>query len=75
MHQAIDMQDFDALRKIAHKVKSSSANVGALRLSRFAYTIEAKPSAQDIGQRFSSLIDEYRRVHTMLSDIVTRDTA
>jgi signal transduction histidine kinase/DNA-binding response OmpR family regulator len=71
MNNALHIGDSEALRKIAHKLKSSSANVGAVKLSKLAYAVEAKPKGDDIKQRVDAIHQEFNEVHSALSDIVT----
>ena len=51
---AVAQKDIDSIRTIAHSLKSSSANVGAIRLAGCCRTVENKAREQDIDK-----IDEH----------------
>ena len=70
MQQALEQQDSSMVQKIAHKVKSSSANVGALKLARFAQGIESLPDCHDIVEKISYLKKEYESARSELEYIM-----
>ena len=69
LHQAMDSGDASSMQSIAHSLKSSSANVGALRLSAFLKELEAMGkvnSLENAGQLLSKIEPEYRAVEGAL---------
>lgn len=59
LEQLVKNQDFDLLRKKAHKMKSSAAQLGAFRLEKYCYAMEYDPAldqerAQKLYQEMSS---------------------
>jgi HPt (histidine-containing phosphotransfer) domain-containing protein len=63
--QALAQGDLEAVRHVAHTLKSSSASVGALQLSRCCAEIESLLRAQqsgDLGERLATLDGEAERV-------------
>ena len=66
--------DTESLRRAAHTLKSSSANVGALGLSEICRKIEAETSAGTPpvvgGPLFENLEDEYRSVRQELQAVL-----
>jgi two-component system sensor histidine kinase/response regulator len=70
MQHALEQQDTITVQKIAHKVKSSSANVGALKLARFAQGIESLPDCHDIVEKMAYLKKEYESVCNELEYIM-----
>jgi two-component system sensor histidine kinase/response regulator len=70
MQQAIEQQDSSMVQKIAHKIKSSSANVGALKLARFAQGIESLPNCHDIVEKVAYLKKEYESARSELEYIM-----
>ena len=78
MRAAADAGDADALRKAAHSMKSSSANVGAERLARLCTDLEvigcsgksdgAPPLLEDVE-------GEFARVVAALSSQLARSSA
>jgi signal transduction histidine kinase/CheY-like chemotaxis protein/HPt (histidine-containing phosphotransfer) domain-containing protein len=69
--EAIDRGDAECIRKAAHSLKSSSANVGAVRLAELCASIETSTRASDrasavtlqgqIKDEYSHVIDALRR--------------
>jgi len=70
MQQALEQHDSSMVQKIAHKVKSSSANVGALKLARFAQGIESLPDCHDIVEKVAYLKKEYASARSELEYIM-----
>jgi two-component system sensor histidine kinase/response regulator len=70
MQQALEQKDTSTVQKIAHKVKSSSANVGALKLARFAQAIESLPDCHDIVEKMNYLQKEYESARSELEYIM-----
>ena len=63
--QALAQSDLEAVRHVAHTLKSSSASVGALQLSRCCAEIEGLLRAQrsdGLSERLAALDDEAERV-------------
>lgn len=48
MRAANDKQDYEAVKIIAHGLKSSSANVGAMQVSQLAASLELKLKQQQV---------------------------
>ncbi|MCE2965765.1 MAG: response regulator [Alphaproteobacteria bacterium] len=64
---AVAADDADTVRYIAHKIKSSSANIGAVRLSDYARTLEANPeTATEIMPRVR---DDYIETKKILQEV------
>lgn len=60
LHQAIDEEDFNQVADIAHPMKSSSASLGAIKVSQIAAQIEGEarsddPSVFDLNARLDEL--------------------
>lgn len=65
LSRARNGNDFDALRHVAHTLKSSSASVGALQLSRLCADIERKVSerrTEDLDAQLDAMAREGHRV-------------
>jgi len=58
IEKAIKNKDFDGLKKSAHKIKGSLANIGAMSSSKIASKLEHLASAQDI----DSAADEFAKL-------------
>jgi signal transduction histidine kinase/CheY-like chemotaxis protein/HPt (histidine-containing phosphotransfer) domain-containing protein len=72
LHKAVAQADADALRGIAHSLKSSSANLGALRLSALARELELQGRAgrlEGAAALVESLSREWERVRSALVDV------
>jgi TMAO reductase system sensor TorS len=70
LREAVEKTDGDALRKAAHSLKSSSANVGAQKLSSLCKELEAmgqKKSMQKAASLLSKTIMEYESVQKILN--------
>jgi len=50
LQQALEQQDHEGLRRIAHGLKSASANLGAMTLSGHCAALEAAAGEQDLAQ-------------------------
>ncbi len=75
LHKALEDGDAQELFQIAHRMKSSSANVGAKRLSTHCHELEAVSRKQDLNQAGTilSLIDtEYASVLEVLKGELER---
>ena len=69
--RAIEDGDTDAMKKAAHSLKSSSGNIGALKLADLCQKIEEevhKKSFENVGNTFSRIQLEYKRVEKALSE-------
>jgi CheY-like chemotaxis protein/HPt (histidine-containing phosphotransfer) domain-containing protein len=69
---AINLQDADKLRKSAHTLGSSSANLGAIEFSKRCKELELMARSQDLTQgtqKVSQLVLEYHRVSSALQQI------
>jgi two-component system, sensor histidine kinase and response regulator len=70
VEQAVSAEDAEMLRRAAHSLKSSSANVGAARLSELFHRLEmmgrereldkARPFLATVRQAYSDVTDEIR---------------
>jgi signal transduction histidine kinase/DNA-binding response OmpR family regulator/HPt (histidine-containing phosphotransfer) domain-containing protein len=69
MRAAMLVSNLDAMHKLAHKMKSSSANLGARRLAALAARIE-KSRQPDAPGLFSQLQTEYRNVYKEMQAVV-----
>jgi HPt (histidine-containing phosphotransfer) domain-containing protein len=72
---AVAACDFGAARQVAHKLRSSSASVGAMRVSRMAGDIEAMCVAGDtagVPGLGAGLRAEYERVHPHIAEFLPR---
>jgi signal transduction histidine kinase/CheY-like chemotaxis protein len=74
MENAIHNQNTDAVRKLAHKMKSSSANLGAKQLAHLAARIEKAelPATPDV---FRILNESYQQVAAALRACLPRGDA
>jgi signal transduction histidine kinase/CheY-like chemotaxis protein/HPt (histidine-containing phosphotransfer) domain-containing protein len=69
LHEAVRLGDADQVRTAAHTLKSSSANVGALKLSAICKELEALGRSASLGPAPSKLLDvemEFARVRKAL---------
>ncbi len=69
LRQAIDTSDADAMRKVAHSLKSSSANVGAVKLSELCKEVETLGKAgliKGAGMVVANIEREYQQVEKSL---------
>jgi HPt (histidine-containing phosphotransfer) domain-containing protein len=74
LEQAIDQQNPDSLQKIAHALKSSSANVGAILVSKLSKELEEMGRAGQIEGaqlKFTAVKYEYERAQTALKRACT----
>lgn len=65
LKDACESNDYAALQVPAHSMKSSSANVGAMRLSTLAKKLEEQVRSntlEDVGQQVSAIEEEFGRV-------------
>jgi signal transduction histidine kinase/CheY-like chemotaxis protein/HPt (histidine-containing phosphotransfer) domain-containing protein len=72
LHDAIDRGDAAALGDVAHALKSSTAMLGALRLSELFRELEAHGRAASIGpaaQRMAEVEAEFARVRAAIEEI------
>jgi HPt (histidine-containing phosphotransfer) domain-containing protein len=70
LREAVEKADGEALRKAAHSLKSSSANVGAQRLSSLCKELETmgqEKSIQEAAYLLSKMILEYEVVQKSLN--------
>ena len=75
--RAIEDGDTDAMKKAAHSLKSSSGNIGALKLADLCQKIEEevhKKSFENVGNTFSRIQLEYKRVQKELSEKRLKDS-
>lgn len=73
MEEAIAMGDTEALRRGAHSLKSSSANVGATTLSSLFKEVEALAKAarlDEAGSAFKAVRQEYECVRAEIRDLL-----
>jgi len=75
LHLSLEGSDFEALRRAAHTLKSSSRDFGAVRLSEMCYSLEAKAKAGAL-EGATELVDqieaEYEQVEAELEAIRKR---
>jgi HPt (histidine-containing phosphotransfer) domain-containing protein len=70
IHEAIGKNDPQALNKAAHSLKSSSANVGAIKLANLCKELETLGRANTIGnaqELVNQMNSEYQRVIATLA--------
>jgi signal transduction histidine kinase/CheY-like chemotaxis protein len=73
LQKACAEDDCDTMRKAAHSLKSSSANVGAHKLSAMALKLEAQcknNSSRNADKAVTDIITEYERVKAVLEEEV-----
>lgn len=73
MHEALERNDPDALHMAAHSMKSASASIGALRLSRMCAEIEELVREAELDkaeERLRDIDEEFERVRRELERIV-----
>ncbi|MBN3960311.1 MAG: PAS domain S-box protein [Nostoc sp. NMS8] len=76
INTAIINQDTETLWKTAHKLKSSSASVGAIALAQLCKVLEAQgrnSKLENILELFSQLYQEYEQVKTALEKELTKE--
>ena len=69
LETAYAIKDADSMRHIAHRLKSSSANVGALRLSEFCRMLEIdckNNSGEDAEMMVSAIVSEFEAAKKVL---------
>jgi len=75
LREAVEKADREALRKAAHSLRSSSANVGAQKLSSLCKELEAmgqEKSMQKAASLLSKMIMEYETVQKTLNTEIKR---
>ena len=75
--RAIEKGDIGAMKKAAHSLKSSSGNIGALKLADLCQKLEEevhKKSFENFGNTFSRIQLEYKRVQKELSEKRLKDS-
>ncbi len=78
LRSALDRRETSAVARAAHTVKSSSANVGAVRLSALCRELESvagEKDAPDVGPRVNAIEAEYARVERELEDCLEGELA
>ena len=78
LRAALARQDNTAVERAAHTVKSSSANVGAMRLSVLCRELESVAGDKgglDVGPRVDAVEAEYARVERELEDCLEGEVA
>ena len=70
--EAIDKTNTDDMKKAAHALKSSSGNIGAMKLSRFAEEIERLGFEESIGNALD-LIDQARKEYSEVKKILSSE--
>ena len=74
---AIEKGDTGAMKKAAHSLKSSSGNIGALKLADLCQKLEEEvhtKSFENVGNTFSRIQLEYKRVQKELSEKRLKDS-
>lgn len=73
LRASFSAQDSDVFRRAAHSIKSSSASLGAMRLSEHARTLEMIGKSGDISQaadQLESLAAEYDLASAELMELI-----
>lgn len=73
LQKALKDQDSETFRRQAHSIKSSSASLGAMRLSEQARQLEMIGKSGDLAEaagQLESLADEYTLVQNELAELV-----
>jgi HPt (histidine-containing phosphotransfer) domain-containing protein len=76
LEQAAAQDNTESLQYMAHTLKSSSASLGAMRLSRLCRELELACHANDVAlakELASQVSDELHKVHQALEDIRNRE--
>ena len=73
LSEAVTAGDRDAVRRLAHAVKGSSANFGALEMAEFAERIEREVAAAPEASDLQSLQQAFSDVRRVLEEIVLVD--
>ncbi|MFZ1326931.1 MAG: response regulator [Candidatus Contendobacter sp.] len=76
MRQAVDSKDCAALRTAAHTLKSSSANVGAMKLHGLCRELEARArehQVPDARERVAAIDEEFMAARTILRQELPED--
>ncbi len=74
LHKAQESQEYNAIRSIAHSMKSASANLGALRVSAIFKELEAAGRDQKtevIPELLNKLKDEFHILKPILTKLIT----
>lgn len=72
LQNALNEDDLDAARRLAHSIKSSSANMGALRLSDMAHGLESVSDSKTGLPDASLMSGEFDRVAQALRELEAR---
>ncbi len=72
LSQAHAVNDVEGMRRLAHAVKGSAANFGALVMARQAEVIEREPPASDNVVRITELKAAFEQVRTILEATILR---
>jgi PAS domain S-box-containing protein len=75
LQKACTANDSETMRKAAHAMKSSSANVGALELSRMTLELEAKcknNSTENAEEDILEIVGEYDKVKAVLEEEISK---
>lgn len=71
LQEALEAQDSETFRRLAHSIKSSSASLGAMQLSELARQLEMLGKSGDLAQaagQLELLQAEYGRASTELTE-------
>ena len=76
LHTSMDASDFNAIRRVAHSLKSSGAMLGANEFSELCEKLEyqnreEKGSYDTYSSLIAAIENEYQKVKEALSDIAT----
>jgi len=75
LHEAVDRKDAAALQRVAHTLKSSSANLGASAMAALCKELEEMGRTKELGgsgQTFVRLEAEYKQVREALEALLKR---
>lgn len=62
LREALDAQDCESIERVAHEIRSSSSQLGALRLPALSKQLEARAAAgeRDLGDLYEIFLSEVR---------------
>lgn len=66
MDSCVREKNFSQIRKIAHRLKSSSASLGAMRVSRICFKLEKEATDEEIPALIMQMSSEFESVKPLL---------
>lgn len=76
LDHALESMDYPALRRVAHSIKGTSANIGAVGMQALAFQVEKAAEARDsdkVPPKAEELKEEYAIVRDFLLKFIASD--